>query len=229
VESERTLLEAWRSTGWPTAYEAARVALALSLDPPVPGGGPSTLWLNDQPLIEGESPITSTVRINLPADAVSPNALLRVTGQGATPFLVTYSRPGTPRTATAGLAINQELVDVTTGAALDPDQLQPGQLVGLRLTIVVAQATPRAELRLWLPAGFEVAPLQIQAPVQKFTLIGNAMLLDLAPTAPGVYSQVIPLRVGTSGRFSTPAAELRNPYHSGTAVAPAGIAVTVGE
>jgi uncharacterized protein YfaS (alpha-2-macroglobulin family) len=229
VESERTLLEAWRGTGWSTAYEAARIALALPLDPPVPGVGPSALWLNDQPLIEGESPLTNTVRIDLPADALPTDALLRVTSQGATPFLVSYSRPGTPRTATTGLAINQELIDVTTGDVLDPDQLQPGQLVGLQLTIVVAQAIPRAELRLWLPAGFEVAPLQIQAPVQRFTRIGNAMLLDLAPTAPGVYSQVIPLRVGTSGRFSAPAAELRNPYYSGTAVAPSGIAVTVGE
>ena len=229
AESERTILAAWRSTGWSTAYEAARIALALPLDPLVPGGGPSALWLNDQPLIEGERPITTTVRIKLPADAVLPDALLRVTSQGATPFLITYSRPTAPLTATTSLAINQELIDVTTGAALDPNQLQPGQLVGLRLTIVVAQALPRAELRLWLPAGFEVAPLQIQAPIQRFTLVGNAMLLDLTPTTPGVYSQVIPLRVGTSGRFSAPAAELRNPYHSGTAVAPSGIAVTVGE
>ena len=227
VESERALLEAWQSRGWSTAYEAARIALALPLDPPLLGSGPTALWLNDQPLIERESPITSTVRINLPADAVPTASLLRVTGQGATPFLISYSHPSVPLTVTTGLAINQELIDVTTRARLDPDQLRPGQLVGLQLTIVIAQAIPRAELRLWLPAGFEVVPLQTQAPFQQFTLVGNAMLLDVIPTAPGVYSQMIPLRVGTSGRFYAPAAELRNPYRSGTAVAPSGIAVTV--
>lgn len=229
--AERALLAAWGVDGWASAYDAARVAAAL-LEPPAAGtSGPRRVTLDGMPLLGNSTPITTTLRTTLPEDRTSGPVTLRIEAASTSSYMVAYRAPGPPGDVTGPIALDQELVDPASGTPLAGERVRPGQLVGLRLTLVAAQPLLRADLELPLPAGLEPLPLVAQAPLLHVagpTADKRRLLLHLGEVAPGIYSWTIVTRAVAPGSYSAPPAWIRATYTPAlSASASAGSTITI--
>lgn len=231
--AERALLAAWGVDGWASAYDAARVAAAL-LEPPAAGAAaPRRVTFDGTPLLGSGTPITTTLRTTLPEDRPSGPATLRVEAASTSSYMLAYRAPGAPGNVAGQIALDQELVDPASGTPLAGERVRPGQVVGLRLTLVAAQPLIRAELELPLPAGLEPLPLAAQAPLLHVTgptADKRRLLLHLGEVAPGVYSWTIGARAVAAGNFRAPPARISATYTPAlTAIAHAGSTIIVTE
>lgn len=229
--AEEALLRAWGVAGWPTAYEAARVAAALLAEAPPAGDGPVRLSLGDAAPIGGDAPLAAVRRATLAADELPARPELRVEADGPARYMVAYSLPAEEPDPAPQLSLLEELVDPASGAPVDPATLRAGQLVGIRLTVVVARPLARADIELPLPAGLALAAATPRPPFQQAGEAGPGRArLGAADLAPGVYTQLILARAVAAGSFAAPPARLTDPFAPGqAAVAPAGLAVTIAE
>ncbi len=205
-----TLLAAWNDQGWPTPYAAARVAAALLASAPGKPAVPSQLNIDGQP-IGAAGPISATLRTTLPLTSLAERPRLSVVAPATATYLLAYRLP-TTATPEQDLLIDQELIDPASGEPLDPPTVQVGQLVGLRISVVVERPLLRAELAVALPGGLRGVPGEAQAPFHLLpTTTAGIVRLGATPLAPGVYSQVILARATLSGYYQTPAARLLTP------------------
>lgn len=227
--AEVTLLSAWGAGGWPTPFEAARVAAALLDDAPAAGGGPALVRLDGEPVLGDGDAFDEVRRATLQPGDLTGRPTLEVEATGPASYLVAYSAPAAVAAAPR-LGLVQELVDPASGAALDPGALRAGQLVGVRLTAVVARPLLRADLEVALPAGLEVVPTTPRPPFQAAVAGAGGVRLSGAELGPGVYTQLVLARAVATGSFAAPPAQLRSLDEPGqAAVAPRGLEVTVGE
>ncbi len=229
--AERALLAAWGVDGWASAYDAARVAAALLEPPAADASGPRRVTLDGTPLLGSGTPITTTLRTTLPEDRTSGPVTLRIEAPSTSSYMVAYRAPGPPGDVTGQIALDQELVDAASGTPLAGERVRPGQLVGLRLTLVAAQPLLRADLELPLPAGLEPLPLVAQAPLLHVagpTADKRRLLLHLGEVAPGIYSWTIVARAVAPGSYSAPPAQISATYTPAlSASASAGSTITI--
>ena len=229
--AETALLATWGVNGWPTAYDAARVALALLAHAPAAGDGPSEVRLNGATIIGGAMPLTGIRRVTVPTAGLPAHPDLVVATHGPATYMLSYGFAAVPNTPATRLTLWQELIDPTSGAALDPTRLRLGQLVALRITAVVARPLLRADLAIALPAGLEPVNVTPRAPFAHVTVSPDMALVRLrgADLAPGVYTQQIVARAAATGHFTAPAARLIAPYEPEVVTsAPGAVRVTIG-
>jgi len=96
--------------------------------------------------------------------------------------------------------------------------LRLGQLVAIRVTVIVPSPLLRAELELPLPGGLEPLPLMLRAPFIHSSGLNSrsrSLTINAANLAPGVYSQRILVRAVAAGSFSAPPARLTATYLAG--------------
>jgi uncharacterized protein YfaS (alpha-2-macroglobulin family) len=132
--------------------------------------------------------------------------------------------PVTPRR----LAIQQDYVDPVSGATLDPTALQLGQLVQVRLTVVVAQPITMAEVEAALPAAFALLDVRSAAPfryIRQVTgladdadAVSTHLVFAGADLDPGVYTQTYLARAVATGAFVAPPPQTRPVFGSETVV-----------
>ncbi|PDW02448.1 Ig-like domain-containing alpha-2-macroglobulin family protein [Candidatus Viridilinea mediisalina] len=228
---EASLRNAWGPDGWPSAYEAARVALALPLRSPSANSGPTRLQLGSTTLLDSATPITSTQHFLLPAAEVAKTAQLQSNARGSATYMLSASYPSMPTPAPGQFALTQSLIDPNSGSPLNPTNIRLGQTIGLRTTIIVAHPTPRASLTLNLPAGLSPLPTSVAAPFHMLTSSQVGQLkLGLAPLPPGIYSHTIIARANATGHFNAPPSLLNIPYSQLPASAsPTGLQIVISE
>ncbi|MFQ3661852.1 MAG: Ig-like domain-containing protein [Chloroflexaceae bacterium] len=227
-DAERALLAAWGVEGWPGAWDAARVAAALPVEA-APAVGPRRVLLNGTPLLGDGAPITTTLRASVIPPP--PDATLRVEAGAAARYLLAYGRPRAPGEAAGQIALHTELVDPAGGAPLAAATVRPGQIVGLRLTLVTARPLPRASIVVPLPAGLEALPGAAASPLRQTSAFAEGQLiLQASDLAPGVYTWTILARAIAAGTYSAPPAWITPVFAPElTAVAPAGVTIEVAE
>ena len=226
-----SMLRAWGVDGWSSSYEAARVATALLGRASVAGDGPRRVVLAGRALLGDGTPISATLQAELPAANLGPRPVLSVQTSGADTYLVATSSHVAAPDPGGQLALAQELIDPNSGTPLDPATLRPGQLVAIRVTMIVPSQLLRAELELPLPGGLEPLPSPLNAPfIHSSSLSGRSRSLTLsaANLAPGVYSQRILVRAVAAGSFSAPPARITATYIAGlTATAPNSLSIII--
>lgn len=200
--AERSLYRAWGVDGWPSAYETARVAAAL-----LPGSGsepaaPHRLLLDERALHTG--PISTTLRLSLAPDQIAPGASLAVEAPADSRYLLAYAAPADPPAATPERPLLQvRYLNPQSGANIDPDRLQVGQLIALEVTLVSPHPLLRADLLIDLPAGLELLATTSPEPFgyQRSDAAGRQVELGAARLPAGVYSARIVARVTGAGSF----------------------------
>lgn len=226
--ASQALLEAWTARGWPSAYDAARVAVALLPGSPATEATSVRLTLDGVPVLDTEATVTRTVRTELDPTGLATQPELRMTTSRDEPYLLAYQLLPVMQTDKARLfVLEQALLDPTNGAPLDPANLQVGQLISIRLTTVIIQPTLRADLRVKFPAGIEPLGLSAQAPwIHAAATSRDGQIIRLGGTnlVPGVYTHTITGRARLAGRYSGPEAQLEVLYEP-----EAGVNVTTGE
>lgn len=226
--AERVLLVAWGVQGWPSPWDAARVATAL----PVEAGavaGPRRVLLDGAPLLGDGAPITSTLRAS--ATLATPAATLRVEASPAARYLLAYGFPQITSEAAGQMALDLELADPATGAPPGNATVRPGQIVALRLTLVTARSLRRASVVVPLPAGLEALPSAGRPPLRRTDGFAEGQVtFQAADLAPGVYTEIILTRAVAAGAYRAPPARVTPVFSPElAAVAPEGVTVTVEE
>jgi hypothetical protein len=251
------LRQAWSVDGWPNAFDSSRAGAALLARSAArtterPRG--YRLLLNGQELFQTSQALTETHYVTVPGDQLRAANELRIELSGATqvhaltPVLLAYqlqapaqantiarpaiAAPGdnvppipvTPRR----LAIQQDYVDPVSGATLDPTALQLGQLVQVRLTVVVAQPITMAEVEAALPAAFALLDVRSAAPfryIRQVTgladdadAVSTHLVFAGADLDPGVYTQTYLARAVATGAFVAPPPQTRPVFGSETVV-----------
>ncbi|MCX7790829.1 MAG: hypothetical protein N2378_09340, partial [Chloroflexaceae bacterium] len=226
--AERALLAAWGVEGWPSPWDAARVAAALPAEA-ASVAGPRRALLDGTPLPGDGAPITRTLRVSV--TPATPVATLRVEADAAARYLLAYAVPRNTSEAAGPIALDLELVDPDTGAALGDTPVQTGQIVALRLTLVTARPLRRASIVVPLPAGLEALPGGARQPLRRATAFAAGRItLQAADLAPGVYTGTVIARAIAGGTYSAPPARVTSVFAPElAAIAPAGVAMTVGE
>jgi len=226
--AERMLLVAWGVEGWPSPWDAARVAAALPMDA-ASVAGPRRVLLDGAPLLGDGAPITGTLRAGAPL--TSPAATLRVEAGPAARYLLAYGVPRRTSPAAGQMALDVELADPATGAPLGNATVRPGQIVALRLTLVTARPLRRASVVVPLPAGLEALPGASRPPLRRTDgFVEGQITFQAADLAPGVYTDSIFARAIAAGTYGAAPARITPVFSPElAAVAPEGVTVTVDE
>lgn len=230
--AERALLAAWGVDGWPTSFEAARVAAALLARAPQQPAGPRQVLVAGAPLIGAGTPFTTTLRAAVPATGLGPAPALSVQADTTASYPVAYSHGAAPANPAGGLAVGLELIDPADGAPLDPRTLRLGQPVAIRVTAVVPGPLLRADLEVALPGGLEPVSTTPRAPFIHAAGpdAGRRLVFSAANLAPGVYTQTILTRAVAPGTFTAPPARLVATYSPElVALAPAPLELEITE
>jgi hypothetical protein len=239
----RTLRLAWGVDGWPTAFAGARAGLALlaaeaDLDAAPSDEGDARAYelvLNADTLVSSNQSRSAIHSLLLTGEQLRARNLLRIVPQdadsaAAAPLLVAYrlrEQIPAPITRTQELAIHQDLLDPDSATPLDPEALQVGQLVRVRLTLLALQPLDGVTLDAPLPAPFApvVSDWRVGSGVgnaasdQPWSLAvsdwSDARLQFVGTDlAPGIYTQDYLARVVAPGSFTVPpprAAPTANP------------------
>ncbi|NTU82652.1 MAG: hypothetical protein HGA45_25325, partial [Chloroflexales bacterium] len=177
------------------------------------------------------SALTAARRETVPAAGLPARPELAVETRGQATYMLAYRLPAADAPATP-MPMLQELIDPISGAPLDPADLRLGQLVGLRVTVVVTRPLLRADLEVALPAGLEPVNLTARAPFEHAAPAPKQPLVRIggADLEPGVFTQLVVARAIAMGRFTAPPARLVAPYEAtAVAITPAGLSVTISE
>ncbi|WP_245669010.1 Ig-like domain-containing alpha-2-macroglobulin family protein [Chloroflexus islandicus] len=197
------LLRHWQGDGWPTPYEAARVALALG--PALLDGNARVRVEHDTADLTTERPISSVERFRLSGGA------LRVEPTNSTALIVVRnpaSSAGQPGAVRARLRYR---------TATEPSTID--QPVEMELLLIVSKPIFRLEAAIPLPAG--LMPVKVDAGAsfayQQIDREWRQVQLGGTAIAPGVYRVIITAQAATAGTFAIPPAVITAP---GSDVAP---------
>jgi len=210
--SGRGLRLAWGVGGWPSPYEAARVAAAL-LPIGAQSAGPRRLLVDDRPLVS--APITSTVHLQLPGDGGGEGARIAVEAPEGSDYLLAYRAPSpAPEDAPGRPPLEVRFLDAERGVPIDPASLQVGQTVILEVTLISPRPLLRAELAVELPAALEPVAAEGPAPFMRASVDGPARraTLDAAGLPAGVYAVRVVTRVVAEGEYGAEAPRLRDRF-----------------
>lgn len=229
----QTLRQTWGVDGWATGIDSARAAAAL-LAGTAPAGAHAgrsyTVSVNDQLVLNRTWMLTTTHRVTLAGNQLRPRNTLRVVTHGGSsggesetapaPALLAYRLvaqipENPPRSDT--LVVHHDYLDPHSNALLDPEALQPGQLVRIRLTLVALAPMDFVAVDVPLPAALApVAPAEQPAmneqrrtghnPLPAFgTLASDEAVTFLgSDLVPRVYTPTYLARVVATGTFAVP-------------------------
>jgi hypothetical protein len=210
---ESFLREAWGVDGWGGAFSAARIAGALPLNQSS-AGGPRRITLNDQQLIGAATPLSSTVRISIPAEELGATATLGIETSGAAPYLVAYrSAAEAPPVRAPAAVIGLTYHDAATGALIAPTQLRAGQLVEVRIQTIATAPITGAAITVDLPTALLPLEAPIRTPFVHVQIAAEIAQVRLfAPRLEaGVAQQTVLVRVAARGAFVQPPPRLSTP------------------
>lgn len=197
------LLRHWQGDGWPTPYEAARVALALG--PTLLDGNARVRVVHNTADLTAERPISGVERFRLDGGA------LRVEPTNGTALIATRnpaSSAGQPGEVRARLRYRT----ATEPSAID-------QPVEIELLLIVSKPIFRLEAAIPLPAG--LMPVKINAgegfTYQQIDREWRQVQIGGAYLDPGVYRVTITAQATTAGTFAIPPVVITAP---GSDVAP---------
>ncbi len=220
----RTLRLAWDVDGWPTTLDSARAAGALLADhsPPTrttsrsaPSSRAYQVRFNGHPLLRGNVPISTTLNFLLTGHQLQIHNDLQIEPSSAqsstTPMLVAYRlHEQTPmdmqRTDT--LVVTQQYLDPVSGDVLNGAELRSGQLLHVRLTLLVLQPASRVQIESPLPSAFVFLETDnLEQPnwtVRSDQSANRAVILEGQHLDPRVYTHTYLVRVVAGGTFSVP-------------------------
>ncbi len=220
----RTLRLAWDVDGWPTTLDSARVAGALLADhsPPARTTSRSTtssrtfqVRFNDQPLLRSNVPVSTTLKFLLTGHQLRVHNDVRMKPPSAqvstTPMLVAYrlyEQTSTDRQRTDTLVVTQQYLDPVRGDVLHGAELRPGQLLQVRLTLLVLQPASQVQVESPLPSAFVLLDTAHQKhvdwTVRMDSSANRAVIFESQTLDPGVYTHTYLVRVVAAGTFSVP-------------------------
>ncbi|WP_322494721.1 Ig-like domain-containing alpha-2-macroglobulin family protein [Chloroflexus sp.] len=197
------LLRQWQGNGWPTPYEAARVALALG--PTLLDGNARVRVEHDTADLTAERPISGVERFRL------GGGTLRVEPTNGTALIAVRnpaSSAGQPGAVRARLRYRTD----TEPSAID-------QPVEIELLLIVSEPIFRLEAAIPLPAG--ITPVKVDAGAsfayQQIDREWRQVQLGGTAIAPGVYRVIITAQAAIAGTFAIPPAMITAP---GSDIAP---------
>lgn len=209
LDAVRWLIPRLTPSGWGDAYTTARTVQLLRAM--LPAGTPATigLALNNAPVMLPDAPGAMVRLIPLPINDLRPSNTLIITSDGAL-ALVTWQvlhLADTPRWA-EGSALLREYLDPHTGTPLDPARLQPGQLVQVRLTLVIHQERRFVTVRDWLPAGFIFIDARDHSFFDRIDTSHDRVEYSAEHVMPGIYQHTFLVRAVVPGSYAAPPPEL---------------------
>lgn len=197
-----------------SGYLQARVITALRmLGPEQPAEERFAITFNGVELVhEGTrtAPITSTRRLTVPAAQLRATNQLTITATGGSVFAAyhLHAAPAGPRND--GISILREYLDPVSGQPLDTAALRPGQLVQVRLTVVVDRPRRLLAIEEPLPGGMALVSVGTGA-FESAVVMGDRLTLGSGQLAAGVYQHNYLLRATLPGNYTAPALIARSP------------------
>ncbi len=227
-EIRQALLTRWGVGGWPAASDTVRAAeLLLATAPDDTLEDAIGLRLNGQELgrLTAAQPYLD---LSIEAPRLNSRNLLELVPGSAADrrilFIAYRIEQGSslqllPAGTGRHVAVTHDYVDPQNNRLIDPADLQPGQLVRCRLTLVVYHPLAALELAGHLPATMRFVAAETIAPFFQYTY--NAVMpsapdvadrqtsshrirFSAAELAPGIYTQSYLLRVQAAGAYTTP-------------------------
>lgn len=207
IEAAGWLIRQYQPGGWGDAYTTARVIQTLrAILPAVPATG-VTLALNGA-LVTIPDTLDSALRtIPIPLAELRPTNTLVVTSSGG-PVLVAWRLTWTAPQPTGGAGLIREYVDPRTGALLNPAAFQPGQLVEVRLALVVPAEQRYVTIRDATPAGFVLVEALPDTVFSYVAASGGQLELSSAALPAGIYQYSYLARAVHTGRYAAPPPEI---------------------
>lgn len=220
----RTLRLAWDVDGWPTTRDSARAADALLADyapatRPVSRVTSSSrayqVHFNGQSLLPSNAPISTTLNFVLTGHQLRVRNDLQIEPPSiqatASPMLVAYrlhEQMPISMQRTDTLVVTQQYLDPVSGDVLNGAELRSGQLVQVRLTVLVLQPAGQVQVTSPLPSAFALLDTddleQSDWTVRIDRSANRAVILEGQHLSPGVYSHTYRVRVVAVGTFSVP-------------------------
>lgn len=187
--------------GWGDSWSSARALAALQVTEHA--AGHVDITLNGAPLftLDSSQPITSTRQITVPEDLIRPRNTLAASGG---PAFMSYRLlvPGVPSTQ-EGVGLLREYLDPQTGAPIDLNTVQAGQLMRVRLTLVTNRALRFVTLRDTLPGGARLVSAGKGTWEHVASADGQVFLASTA-LPPGIYEHTYLARAIVPGMFAAP-------------------------
>ncbi len=191
------LLRRWQGEGWPTPYEAARVALALGPMLLV-NDAEVTVWYNNDRLTEAQ-PLTGVERWRL------RGGTLRIDPTNGPALIAIRSATAEP------VQIEAIQAQLKYHSGIDP--LTIDQPVQLDLLLIVKETFLRLDVTIPLPAG--LTPIQVDSgtPFASTQIERERRTVRFGGVhlAPGVYRLTVTARATTAGHFQIPPAIVTTP------------------
>jgi hypothetical protein len=177
----------------PAGAEALTRTLRLE-----PGAEQRLAW----PVVTGDAPEAS-LRVTLETAGgnrreLAGRILVRTPGGAGEPTT----------TAQAGATVQRDYFDPASGGRLDPSALRAGQLVGVRVSVIVVRPLGPADLYAPLPAGFALVSATPQRPFGRARAGQEGLLFAISELGEGIYTQEYLVRAAQPGRFIAPAPQL---------------------
>ncbi len=111
----------------------------------------------------------------------------------------------------AAISLYQEYLDPLSGAWINPDTLQVGQIIALRVMLINARPHLRGSVEIALPSALQPIALDLPAPfihAEPIRPSARSLRVEVATISPGVYTLSVTARVATIGTFRSPGARL---------------------
>lgn len=232
----RTLTDAWGVDGWPTPLGSARAAATLlgasQIAQATAQRSPYTVTLNGT-TVQLPTPTTAptaAVKLTLPITSAAPRLAINGGNDDDTNALLAYrftrDAPAVTRSSPE-MALDQDYLDAVTGQPLDPTQLQAGQLVRVRLTLVATERQSFVSLHEAICGAFELLDAHPEAPFAHVTSTPADLTFAAQTFEPGIYIQTYLVRAIAPGNYSAPPPIATRTYASEVAVQGGGSQVVV--
>ncbi len=216
IEATRWLVARATPGGWGDGYTTGRVLHTLRAVLPQGAEASVTLALNGTLVAAAANPGTVLRIVPLPLAELRPANTLVVTSNGGQAILAWRLTWLLPQSA-GGAGVLREYLDPQSGQRLDPAALRIGQLVMVRLTLVVPAERRFVTVRDELPAGLTLVDAGTRATFEYVATSLGQIELSAAMLPPGIVQHSYLVRATNPGRYAAPPPALILP---GDAVVP---------
>jgi uncharacterized protein YfaS (alpha-2-macroglobulin family) len=212
ARARASLFQAWGVDAWASAYETARIAIAF-----LPYQSPtSDLEQEASFTLRANGGLLSDLRVEgmqvLQIERALPEQLEELTvtlsspshGQAFVAYQLLEGIEAPPQLTSSQIHVVRSFHDPLSGALLEADSLTQGQLVDVRLTMIVPQEVAYLQLREPRNAALEPLDLQRLAPFSFMEQTPRELAWQAQRLGPGIYLQSYRARVGLTGSFALP-------------------------
>lgn len=202
TEATRWLVAHATPDGWGDSYSTGRVLHTLRAVLPSGTEAGVTLALNGAPVAAPANPNTVLRIVPLPLAELRPANTLVVTSDGS-PAILAWRLTWLLPQSSGGAGVLREYLDPQSGRRIDPAALRTGQLVRVRLTLVVPGERRFVTVRDELPAGLTLVDGARAAFEHVATSLGQ-IELSAATLPPGIFEYSYLARAVIPGRYAAP-------------------------